>query len=83
MIQHDQRESTDDPSPVSKTKQTVVPEAQEKDLDFEGKDEAWLDVDRMINEGLGSGHVGDWTGKIEESRPLKDEEPTRESDDGA
>lgn len=80
MTQHDRR--VEEPSPVPETKQTV-PEAQEKDLLYEGKDEAWLDVDRMINEGLGGGHVGDGSGEIEGSRPLKDEVPTEEFDGGA
>lgn len=63
--------------------QQVVPEAQEKDILHEGKGSHWLDVDRMINEGLGSGYVGEGrTGEIDESRPLKEENPTPETGKG-
>lgn len=59
----------------------VVPEAQEKDALYEGKDHYWLDVDRMINEGPGGGQMGARTGEIEENRPLKEEAPTPETDE--
>lgn len=47
--------------------------AQKKDVIDEGKGRYWMDVDRMVNEGLGGGRVGKRTGKIEESRPLEEE----------
>ncbi len=79
MTQQDRR--MEDPSSVPEKNQTV-PEAKEKDLLHEGKDEAWLDVDRMINEGLGGGQVGEGGGEIEGSRPLTDEDPPGESEEG-
>ncbi|WP_400246313.1 hypothetical protein AB3U99_05995 [Niallia sp. JL1B1071] len=48
-----------------------------RDLEFEGKDEVYLDIDRMINEGLAGGTVinrKDNT-NIEETRELPEEEP--------
>lgn len=52
---------------------------QEKNQDtlYEGKDKAYLDIDRMINEGLsgGSVHMRQDTANIEEARDLRDEEP--------
>lgn len=41
----------------------------------EGRDEYFLDIDRMVNEGLGSGLVTDQNGLIEET--------TTETMDGA
>lgn len=32
-------------------------EKDRKDLDYEGRREAYLDIDRMINEGLAGGNV--------------------------
>ncbi|WP_192840962.1 MULTISPECIES: hypothetical protein [unclassified Bacillus (in: firmicutes)] len=48
-----------------------------KDLEFEGKDEAYLDIDRMINEGLAGGTVfnREENANIEEARELTKEEP--------
>lgn len=48
-----------------------------KDLEFEGKDEAYLDIDRMINEGLAGGTVfnREENANIEEARELPEEEP--------
>ncbi|MED4162333.1 hypothetical protein [Halalkalibacterium halodurans] len=44
--------------------------------EFEGRDEFFMDVDRMINEGLGGGTVNDThAGIIEEARSLEKEEP--------
>lgn len=50
-----------------------------KDLDYEGKEEAWLDLDRMTNEGLAGGTV---TGKYDDEQieqavdiPLHEEAP--------
>lgn len=48
-----------------------------KDVPNGGKDQLYLDVDRMINEGMAGGTVrfhGDYT-NIEESRDLHPEEP--------
>ena len=48
-----------------------------KDLEFEGRDEAYLDIDRVINEGLAGGTVINREEKtnIEEARELSEEEP--------
>lgn len=48
-----------------------------EDLQYEGKDVAYLDVDRMINEGMsgGSVHMREDTTNIEEARDLGQEEP--------
>jgi hypothetical protein len=48
----------------------------------EGRDTAFMDVDRMINEGLsgGSVHVHDETTNIEEARELSEEQPPYECD---
>ncbi|NEU31488.1 hypothetical protein GN156_12010 [bacterium LRH843] len=49
---------------------------KEKDSNFEGRDEFFMDVDRMINEGLGGGTVNDThAGIIEESHELVEEDP--------
>lgn len=47
-----------------------------KDLEYEGKDQAYLDIDRMINEGLAGGTVvnRESATNIEEARELQDEE---------
>ncbi len=48
----------------------------EKDTKYEGRDEYFMDVDRMINEGLGGGIVSETrSGIIEEARELKKEDP--------
>ncbi|QZA34340.1 hypothetical protein [Hydrogenibacillus sp. N12] len=44
-------------------------------LNPEGKAAYWLDVDRMINEGLGGGIVSPENGLIDEHRPLERETP--------
>ncbi|KMY48993.1 hypothetical protein [Peribacillus loiseleuriae] len=48
-----------------------------KDTDYEGKDSAYLDVDRIINEGMAGGNVYQSGSKqnIEESHDFHDEEP--------
>ncbi len=48
----------------------------EEDLEYEGKDKVFLDVDRIINEGMsgGSVHMRDNTTNIEESRELTEED---------
>lgn len=50
--------------------------------EYEGKDEVYLDVDRMINEGLsgGSVHARGETTNIEEARDLTEETPPYECD---
>jgi hypothetical protein len=50
-----------------------------EDLQFEGKDKVFLDVDRMINEGMsgGSVHMREETANIEEARDLVREDPPR------
>lgn len=50
---------------------------EKKDLSNEGKDRVYLDIDRMINEGMARGtvfHRKDTT-NIEEARDLPKEEP--------
>ncbi|MBM4765478.1 hypothetical protein [Bacillus sp. B15-48] len=48
-----------------------------KDVNYEGKDETYLDIDRIINEGLsgGSVHMREDRTNIEEARELVEEEP--------
>jgi hypothetical protein len=50
-----------------------------EDTMYEGKDKVFLDVDRMINEGMsgGSVHMREETTNIEEARDLVQEEPPR------
>jgi hypothetical protein len=50
-----------------------------EDTMYEGKDKSFLDVDRMINEGMsgGSVHMREETTNIEEARDLVEEEPPR------
>jgi hypothetical protein len=38
-----------------------------RDTRYEGRDEFDMDIDRMVNEGLGSGQVTDQNGLIEET----------------
>lgn len=54
-----------------------------KDLQFEGKDKVYLDIDRIINEGLsgGSVHSRHDTTNIEEARNLSEEEPPSQIND--
>ena len=49
----------------------------QKGSDYEGKDKVFLDVDRIINEGLsgGSVHMREDTTNIEEARDLHEESP--------
>lgn len=52
------------------------------DLDskYEGRDRSYMDIDRMINEGLsgGSVHSREDTTNIEEARDLVEEQPPYE-----
>ncbi|GKU81670.1 hypothetical protein [Niallia sp. NCCP-28] len=50
---------------------------QKKELNYEGREHAYLDIDRMINEGMGGGHVinREKATNIEEARDLKKEDP--------
>lgn len=50
-----------------------------EDTMYEGKDKVFLDVDRIINEGMsgGSVHMREETTNIEEARDLEEEEPPR------
>jgi hypothetical protein len=56
---------------------------EKKDLEFEGKDKVYLDIDRIINEGLsgGSVHSRHDTTNIEEAQNLKEEEPPSKLND--
>lgn len=49
---------------------------------YEGRDKAYLDIDRMINEGMsgGSVHVRHDSTNIEEARDLTEEQPPYECD---
>ncbi|MDQ0205300.1 hypothetical protein [Alkalicoccobacillus murimartini] len=51
-------------------------QAKTKTESDQGKEKYFMDVDRMINEGLGGGKIaGHHAGRIEESRPLEQEDP--------
>ena len=54
--------------------------AAEKGVDYEGRDELYLDIDRMINEGMsgGSVHYRENLTNIEEARDLEAELPPHE-----
>lgn len=47
------------------------------DSHYEGRDKVYLDIDRMINEGMsgGSVHMREETTNIEEARDLHEEDP--------
>ncbi|WP_261130215.1 hypothetical protein [Bacillus sp. Marseille-Q3570] len=49
----------------------------EKGSEHEGRDRYFMDIDRMINEGMAGGTVSrpDTQAQIDESRPLYEEEP--------
>lgn len=51
-----------------------------KDSSYEGRDTAYMDIDRMINEGMsgGSVHARHDTTNIEEARDLVEESPPHE-----
>jgi hypothetical protein len=53
---------------------------QYEDSYYEGRDKAFMDVDRMINEGMGGGDVQmrQIRTNIEEARELTEEEPPNE-----
>ncbi|MDQ0340324.1 hypothetical protein J2S00_003133 [Caldalkalibacillus uzonensis] len=44
-----------------------------RDVDHEGRDRYFVDIDRMISEGLGGGEVTMQNGLIEEARELSEE----------
>jgi hypothetical protein len=54
--------------------------ATEKGVDYENRDEVYLDIDRMINEGMsgGSVHFRENITNIEEARDLEKEAPPHE-----
>ena len=54
--------------------------ATEKGVDYEGRDELYLDIDRMINEGMSGGtvHYRENITNIEEARDLEKEDPPHE-----
>ncbi|WHY68270.1 hypothetical protein [Neobacillus sp. SuZ13] len=49
---------------------------------YEGRDKVFMDVDRMINEGMsgGSVHSREESTNIEEARDLQEEQPPYECD---
>ncbi|MDQ0861406.1 hypothetical protein [Bacillus sp. V2I10] len=55
---------------------------EQKDMEYEGRDQAFLDIDRMINEGLsgGSVHMRDMYTNIEEARDFEQEEPPAQNE---
>ena len=56
---------------------------KKEDVQYEGREERYVDVDRMINEGLsgGSVHKREDTANIEEARDLpKEEAPPYEAE---
>jgi hypothetical protein len=54
--------------------------ATEKGVDYEGRNELYIDIDRMINEGMsgGSVHYRENITNIEEARDLEVEAPPHE-----
>ncbi|WP_370576327.1 hypothetical protein [Neobacillus niacini] len=58
-------------------------EEGKKDLQYEGKDKVYLDIDRMINEGMsgGSVHSRHDSTNIEEARNLTEEDPPSQSNE--
>ncbi len=52
----------------------------EKDKGLEGRDEYFVDIDRMINEGLGGGQVTDQNGLISDSIELEHEVEPQSTD---
>lgn len=56
--------------------------SEHKDTLYEGRDKVYLDIDRMINDGLsgGSVHMREDQTNIEEARDLKPEEPPRNNE---
>ena len=56
-------------------------EPTRQDSQYEGRDEYYMDIDRMINEGMSGGYVhghGDAV-NIAEARDLVEEEPPHET----
>ncbi|MCS0672724.1 hypothetical protein [Cytobacillus firmus] len=53
-----------------------------EDVNYEGRDKAYMDIDRIINEGLsgGSVHGRGEDVNIEQARELHEEEPPNEAD---
>ncbi len=52
-------------------------EKKNRDIDHEGREKYYVDIDRMINEGLGGGQVSPDNGLIDSTRPFHDEESNR------
>ncbi|MCT8139476.1 hypothetical protein H1D32_18255 [Anaerobacillus sp. CMMVII] len=54
-----------------------------EDSKFEGRDKAYIDVDRMTNEGLAGGTVTDRYDhpQIEATQDFKEEEPPKKAQD--
>ncbi|MBG9443182.1 hypothetical protein LIS77_06240 [Cytobacillus firmus] len=53
-----------------------------EDVHYEGRDKAYMDIDRIINEGLSGGSVHGRGGdvNIEQARELHEEEPPYEAE---
>jgi hypothetical protein len=54
---------------------------EKKGSNYEGRDKAYVDIDRMINEGMSGGSVyaRHDTTNIEEARELPEEEPPHQT----
>lgn len=62
----------------TETRYETMKKALEKDVHSEGRDEYWMDVDRMVNEGLGGGLIGNHSGRIDSSIGPIEEDPPHE-----
>lgn len=52
---------------------------REKDAQYEGRDDYFVDIDRMVNEGLGGGQVTEDNGLITDAIEFSAEEPPNET----
>lgn len=62
----------------TETRYETMKKALEKDVHSEGRDEYWMDVDRMVNEGLGGGRMYNGSGRIDSSIGPIEEDPPHE-----
>lgn len=62
----------------TETRYETMKKALEKDVHSEGRDEYWMDVDRMVNEGLGGGLISNHSGRIDSSIGPIEEDPPHE-----
>lgn len=57
----------DDREPQGHSQNDFIANENVRDHDHEGKEKYEMDIDRMINEGLGGGYVGEQNGHIGDS----------------